>query len=124
MNWPRAWTPFSPEDKRGALLVRCVPRIGLLFHFSIINALIATLNCQASLLNARSLEPEVSNTSTVSRQIFPLLQSVEVIDREVGYGFGLSQAQIDGNSAATFCVRLQCAPVGDAAALRAEVKTK
>ena len=70
------------------------------------------------------LEPEVPNTSSVPRQVLPLVQSVEVVDREVRYGLQLSQAQIDRNPAATLFIWLQRAPVRDASAFRAEVKSK
>ena len=56
---------------------------------------------------ALRLEPEVANTSSVPRQVLPFLQSIEVIDRKVGYGFRLCQAQIYGYAAAAFFVRLQ-----------------
>ena len=47
---------------------------------------------KAALLEAGRLRPEVSDTPSVPWQILPLVQSIEVVDREVGYGFGLRQA--------------------------------
>ena len=47
---------------------------------------------EVALLEAGRLEPEVPDTSSVAWQVFPFVQSIEVVDREVSYGFGLGQA--------------------------------
>jgi hypothetical protein len=60
-----------------------------------------------AMLQTERLEPEVPDASSVPRQVLPLVQSIEMVDREVSYGFGLRQAQVHCNSAATFLVRLQ-----------------
>jgi hypothetical protein len=61
----------------------------------------------AALQVAPRLEPEVANASSVPRQVLPLFQSIEVIDREVGYGSWLGQTQIHCNATAALFVRLQ-----------------
>lgn len=62
---------------------------------------------RTAVLEAGRLEPEVFDTSSVPWQVHPFVQSIEVVDREVSYGFGLRQAQVNRNSAAAFLVGLQ-----------------
>jgi len=67
-------------------------------------------------------EPKVSYATTVSREILPLLQPVEVVDRKVSDRIRLRQAQIDRNSSAAVFVGFQGTPVSDAPARGAEVE--
>jgi hypothetical protein len=45
-----------------------------------------------------ALEPVVSDTSTVSRQVFEPVQPIEVVDRYLCHGLWYGETQIDGDA--------------------------
>jgi hypothetical protein len=69
-----------------------------------------------------ALEPVVSDTSTVSRQVFESVEPVEVVDGYLCHGLGLSEAQVDGDAATSLLILLLSAPEGYAAAHKTEVE--
>src|SRR5882757_6955559 len=72
----------------------------------------------------RHSEPQVSYAAPVAGQVFPGVESVEVIDRDMGYRSRLGQPQVDGDSAATLLGWFQRTPIGDTTALRTEMEAE
>src|SRR5512134_2507151 len=68
------------------------------------------------------LEPIIGNTSSISRQIFEGIETIEMVDGNMRHGSGFGQAQVHGDAAATFLVRFLPSPKRDAATPRAEVE--
>ena len=53
------------------------------------------------------LEPQVLDALSVRRQVFPLVQTIEVVDAHLSDRVGLGHAQIHGDSPAPLRVGLQ-----------------
>ena len=70
------------------------------------------------------LEPHVLDALSVGRQVFPLLETIEVVDADLSYRIWFGHAQVHGDSSAPFRVWFQSPPVRDAAALGAEVEAQ
>ena len=71
------------------------------------------------------LEPHVGHAAAVARQVIEAVEAVEVVDDDRGDGRRiLGESQIDGDAALALVVQLEAAPIGDAAAVRAEVEAK
>ncbi len=73
---------------------------------------------------AASSEPQIPHAAPVAGEILPRVETVEVVDRQVGDRLGIGQAQIHGDAPAALRVRLQSAPVRDAAAAGTEVEAE
>jgi hypothetical protein len=73
---------------------------------------------------ARALEPIVSDTATVSWQVFERVESVEVVDGYLCHSVGLGETQIHGNAAAPMFILALPAPECDAATRGAKVELK
>jgi hypothetical protein len=68
------------------------------------------------------LEPVIGDATTISRQIFEGIQTVEVVDRYLRHSVGFGEAQVDGNATPAIVIRLPRSPESYAAANRAEMK--
>src|SRR5277367_5670040 len=62
------------------------------------------------------LEPKVANAAAVAGQVVERNQAVEMVDGQVGDGFGLGEPQVDGDTAPSVRVNAQAAPAEHAAA--------
>src|SRR5204862_6901866 len=62
--------------------------------------------------------------ATVLTEVLELVEAVEVLDRHLGDRPRLGEAQVDSDAAPAVLVRLQAAPVRDAAAGGAEVEAE
>jgi len=72
----------------------------------------------------RNLEPVVFDALTVSRQVLEGYKTFEMVDRNARYLVRLSQPEVDSNAPPPFAIGLKCSPVGDATAVRTEVKAE
>lgn len=67
-------------------------------------------------------EPVVAHAPPISGQVIELVQPVEMVDGNLGNGFRLGQAPVDGDPAASILIRRLRAPVRNAGTSGAEVK--
>src|SRR5690348_10932197 len=67
-----------------------------------------------------NLEPEIPHAAAVARQIVETVQSVEMIDGEIGHRFRRREAHIHRDAAAAVLFQSQAAPAQHATASRAE----
>src|SRR6185312_2226227 len=70
------------------------------------------------------LEPQVFDALAVLRQVFPLVEPVEMIDRDMRDRPGLRRTEVHGDPSATLFIGLQPTPVGDVAAPGTEVEAQ
>src|SRR5262245_8318717 len=71
---------------------------------------------------ARTSEPIVCDTPSVSRQVIKAVETVEMVDGQPRYCLRFRQPHIHGDATAPFLVRLQRAPIGDTAAIGTEME--
>lgn len=61
-------------------------------------------------------KPHIFDAARIPRQVLEFVETVEVIDRQVGDGPWFGQAQVDGKSSFPVCPGLDVPVCGDAAA--------
>jgi hypothetical protein len=76
------------------------------------------------LATAHTLEPHIRDTSTVSREIFPTVQAVEVIHDHGAHNLRFRESEVDGDTTAIVLAGRAGTPIGDATAIRTKMKFK
>src|SRR5438105_8119682 len=74
------------------------------------------------LKHVASSEPIIRHAASVARQVFELIEAVEMPDRDLRHGSGFGQPEVDRESASAVRPCFQAAPMRHAAAIRAEMK--
>ena len=74
-------------------------------------------------LQQHTLEPQIRDTSTVAREIFPTVQAVEVIDDDGAHNLRFCESEVDGDTTAIALAGRAGTPIGDATATRTKMKS-